>query len=231
MSADLPSGVRVGLLHTVPSLADTFHTSLADSAPGIDLVHVVDPALLRTAIQTGVTETVFRDVAAHVRHLRDSGAVAVLVTCSSIGEAVEAAAELVPIPVLRVDAPMAQEAVDLAAAAGQRAGRAGRIRVLATLAATLGPTGRLIERYAQGRGIEVSTEVVAGAIEARDAGDRDEHDRLIAAAVTRSRDADAVVLAQASMAHATRHLSIGIPILTSPQSGVDALLKTVKGLG
>lgn len=196
----------------------------------IDLVHVVDPALLRTAIQAGVTERVYRDVVAHMRHLQPCGAVAVLVTCSSIGEAAEAAAELVPIPVLRVDAPMVQEAVDLAADAGQRAGRAGSIRVLATLATTLGPTGRLIERKARGRDTEVGTEIVAGAIEARDAGDWDEHDRLIAAAVTRSQGSDVVVLAQASMAHATRGLDMGLPILTSPQSDIDALLEAVTRL-
>ena len=70
-----------------------------------------------------------------------------MVTCSSIGRAVETAAELVATPVLRVDRPMAEQAV----------ARASRIGVVATLPTTL-EQRTLLEEYG---GREGSLAVVA----------------------------------------------------------------------
>jgi aspartate/glutamate racemase len=216
-----------GLLHTVPSLAATFDTLIAEKVAekGHELrrIHVVDGWLLATARRDGVTDAVRAAVARHVRDLVGSGADAVLVTCSSIGEAAEAAAGEVSVPVLRVDATMAEQAVALAS--GQQA--RGRIAVLATLGSTLGPTGRLVERAAAGvgRDLAISAEVVGGAAEAADAGDRPRADELVTEAVRRvAASADVVVLAQASMAAAALSAAVDVPVLTSPIGGVAALL-------
>lgn len=241
----------LGLLHTVPSLATTFADLLADRAPGSRLVHVVDPWLLDTAIATGVDDDVTAQVAAHVGHLADRGARAVLVTCSSIGEAAEAAAAGAAVPVLRVDAPMAERAAALATGPGAT----GRIVVLATLAATLGPTGRLVARAVERRAgrsarpgtptgtgtgtgtaphrdVEVHSEVVAGAAAARATGDLATHDRLVAEAVRRwAAGADVVVLAQASMAAAAGAVGVDVPVLTSPSGGADALVAAARAAG
>jgi glutamate racemase len=220
---------RAGLLHTVPALAGTFHAAVQQRVPGVQLVHVADPGLLATAVREGVTPAVREQVARHLRYLADTGADALLVTCSSIGEAVEDAARDLPVPVLRVDAPMAAEAVELADEAGRRSGgRRGRIAVLATLAATLGPTGRLIERAAASAGadVEVLATVVEGAVAARDAGDQPTHDRLVRGAVAAA-DADVVVLAQASMAAAAQDAGTTAPVLTSPAGGVAALAEAL----
>jgi hypothetical protein len=226
--------VTVGVLHTVPALAGTFEQLIETAAPGTRQLHRDDASLLADARRIGVTPDVADRVGRHIRALIDDGADAVLVSCSSIGEAVEAAAASAGVPVLRVDAPMAREAVRIAAAAGSTAGRPGRIAVLATLEATLGPTGRLIERVAAeaGRaasnGTEVTATVVTGAIEARESGDQARHDDLVReAAVQAAADADVVVLAQASMAAALAGQSLDLPVLTSPQGGVDALVAAV----
>jgi hypothetical protein len=119
---------------------------------------------------------------------------------------------------------MAAQAVELAVGSGRSAARPGRIAVLATLAATLGPTGRLIERAAAASSadVKVDARVVDGAVAARDAGDRATHDRLIREAVEAA-DADVVVLAQASMAAAAVDARGAVPVLTSPEGGVAAL--------
>lgn len=215
---------RAGLLHTVPTLAASFDTALAASSPGIDLVQIVDPSLLADAIRDGVTPDVTERVARHIGYLVDAGAQAVLVTCSSIGEAVEAAAVDRDLPVLRVDAPMASEAVALAHDAGRAAGRAGRIVVFATLEATLGPTGRLIAREAAGEDVHVDVRIVDGALHARNSGDQQTHDRLIREAIsTAASEADVIVLAQASMAGAMSGTHTPVPVLTSPEGGIAAL--------
>jgi len=214
--------LKVGLLHTVPALAATFDGLVAEAAPELRRVHVADGWLLQTARRAGVTDAVRAAVVAHVRHLAATGARAVLVTCSSIGEAAEEAAAAVDVPVLRVDTPMAGEAVRVAAAAG------GRVAVLATLDSTLGPTSRLVERSATGAAVLVTATVVPGAAERADAGDRAAADALIAAAVREAAaGADVVVLAQASMAGAASTAGVDVPVLTSPAGGVRALLAEV----
>jgi hypothetical protein len=105
-----------GLLHTATIHGEPFHDLLAEAAPGVEQVHVTDPRLLAAAVHTGVTPEVQAEVTRHIDHLVASGATAVLVTCSSIGEAVEAAAEQASVPVLRLDEPMAREAIATAQA-------------------------------------------------------------------------------------------------------------------
>lgn len=212
----------VGVLHTVPALAPVFDDLIKPAAPQLRRIHVADGWLLDTARKVGVTEAVRATVVAHVQGLEAGGARAVLVTCSSIGEAAEDAAGQVGIPVLRVDAAMAVEAVRVAAAGP------GRVAVLATLESTLGPTGRLVERAAAGTPVRVTSTVVPGAAERADAGDRAGADALIADAVRAAADgADVVVLAQASMAGAAAAAGVGVPVLTSPAGGVRALLDAV----
>ncbi|MFC4553780.1 aspartate/glutamate racemase family protein [Georgenia faecalis] len=218
--------VRLGLVHTVPALAPAFTAIGAELGADAELVHVVDPSLLTRVIAGGVTDDVAADVRAHVRRLADLGVDAVLVTCSSVGECADAAAEGAGVPVLRVDRPMARRAVQLAAAPG----RSGRITALATLASTLGPTRRLLDAEVAraGAGVAVTDDVVAGAADARAAGDQARHDALVRAAVVRAAaDSDVVVLAQASMADALLaeppDLS-GAVVLSSPRTGLEAAL-------
>jgi hypothetical protein len=214
----------VGVLHTVPALAPVFDALIAERASDLRRIHVADGWLLETARRVGVTDAVRASVAAHVQGLEAGGARAVLVTCSSIGEAAEEADRQVGIPVLRVDAAMADEAVRIAAAG------TGRVAVLATLESTLGPTGRLVERAAAGGPVTVTSTVVPGAAERADAGDRAGADALIADAVRQAAvAADVVVLAQASMAGAAEAAAVDVPVLTSPAGGVRALLAVLEG--
>src|SRR4029453_3870581 len=93
-------------------------------------------------IATGTTPGhVRRRLVDYARYAEESGAQALLVSCSSIGEAPTAAQDFVSLPVLRIDTPMAGLAVESGA----------RIGVLATLSATLGPTTRLVRDSAQRR--------------------------------------------------------------------------------
>jgi aspartate/glutamate racemase len=218
----------VGLLHTVPALAPSFDGLLAEHAPALRRVHIVDAWLLATARRVGVTDEVRDAVAGHVAHLAATGGDAVLVTCSSIGEAAEEAAAGVSIPVVRVDAAMARQAVEIASAPTA----SGRITVLATLPSTLGPTGRLVQRSAHEAGcpVAVTSTVVPGAAEAADSGDRAGADALIAEAVsTAAGAADVIVLAQASMAGAAQAAAAAVPVLSSPAGGVQAVLDAVPG--
>ncbi|MFD5214032.1 aspartate/glutamate racemase family protein [Microbacterium sp. NPDC058345] len=209
--------VRVGVLHTVPALVPVFHELLLARRDDLDVVHVADASLLSRAVAGGVTDDVRAALRGHLSALRDAGASAVLVTCSSIGEAAVEAAQAVGVPLRRVDEAMAAAAVRRAASG------TGRVLVLATLDATLGPTTRLVQAAAAraGSAIDVSSHVVAGAASARAAGDLARHDALIAAAVADAADVDAIVLAQASMAAGAGD---DPRAMASPESGADAFV-------
>lgn len=214
-----PARPRVCVLHTVSALPAVFAPLLRELAPGVDPYHVVDESLLADTIAQGPLPRTTARLAAYVTHAEAAGADAVLVTCSSIGPAAEQVRALTRIPVLRVDEPMADEAV--------RTGT--RIGVLATLDSTLTPTADLVTRRAAAAGTRatVTTTVCPGAYEARTAGDQDRHDALIAAEARRlAADHDVLVLAQASMASALTRLpadALGVPVLTSPRGGVAQL--------
>lgn len=157
-----------------------------------------------------------RRVAGYVLSAVDADADAILVTCSSIGPAVDAARPFCPVPLVRVDEGMAERALAL----GERIG------VLATLSTTLDPTRDLIQRLAvsAGRAPKVVAKVCEGAFPALSAGDREQHDRLVADGIrSLAREVDVIVLAQASMARVLATDgpgAIGIPVLSSPELGV-----------
>lgn len=210
---------HVCLVHTVASLPVIFAELLAERLPGVAVEHVVDESMLADTVAEGMLPGTRRRLLDHVLAAERAGARAVLVTCSSLGEVAEQVRPFVSVPVFRVDQPMAAQAV----AAGTRIG------VLATLASTLEPTGRLIEREAAGQGRQVRLEVsiCAGAFDALRAGRRDEHDAIIATEATRlAGHVDVLVLAQASMARVVGSLPPGrlpVPVLTSTRSGVEQL--------
>jgi Asp/Glu/hydantoin racemase len=141
----------------------------------------------------------------------------VLVTCSSIGPCVEAARPMIGIPVIRVDEPMAEKAVQTGT----------RIGVAATLATTLKPTTELIQRKAAqtGRKHTITPKLCEGAFEAVVNGDTATHDRIVTQSLLElDAKTDVIVLAQASMARVIDAMKPGqmhVPVLSSPRLGVQ----------
>ncbi|MGW3251336.1 arylsulfatase, partial [Streptomyces fungicidicus] len=81
----------LALLHTSPVHVPVFDALRDRSHPGVELRHLVAEDLLARARADGPA-AVEQDVRAKVREAADSGARAVLCTCSTIGDAAEAAA-------------------------------------------------------------------------------------------------------------------------------------------
>ena len=211
---------QLALIHSVTALVPVFAELTQRLLPGWETFNLVDESLLRNTIRSGVLEPVTsRRLAGHVWSAVDAGAEAVMVTCSSLGPAVDATVPLCPVRLFRVDEAMA----DAALATGRRIG------VLATLTTTLEPTRDLIARRArqQHKDIALSHAVCAGAFEHLQKGERDRHDEAIVAELGRMAPVvDVVVLAQASMARVVDALppgAVGVPVLSSPRLAVERL--------
>lgn len=206
------------LIHTSATLIPVFQQLAEKRLPDTKLFNIVDDSLVKNIISRGgkADAAIYKRVADYVKSAEDTGADYILVTCSSIGDAVDAAAENATVPVLRVDQPMA----DLAVKTGKRIG------VIATLQTTLQPTADLVERRAKsaGKQIELTATVCEGAFESLMAGDAKRHDQLVADALKQlAQQVDVILLAQASMARVVDTLSEEdkrVPILTSPPTAL-----------
>jgi Asp/Glu/hydantoin racemase len=188
--------------------------------PGVKTFNIVDDSLIKDTIACGkLTPVTSRRVVNYAGSAQDAGADFILFTCSSIGPAVEMAASLTKVPVLRVDQPMADNAV--------QTGR--RIGVIATLSTTLEPTSDLVKRRAAvaGKEIELVSQLCEGAFDALMSGDMATHDKMVGDALKKlSKQVDVILLAQASMARVVDSLDAAdkqVPILASPTIAIQYL--------
>ena len=224
--------MRIACLHTADSNVAVFEAALRGTAATgrpVTLTHSVRAELLREAeVAGGLTDGIATRAVAHLVELA-RGADGVLLTCSTLGPAAEAAATLVresrpDRPVLRVDAALAQAAVT---AAGD-----GRLVVLYAVETTLEPTRRLFEATPDSNSGRIAYRLVEGAWARFRAGDRDGYLRAIAGAADAAyaNGARTVALAQASMAPAATLCARGRP-LTSPGAGLAAIQAAVDAVG
>jgi Asp/Glu/hydantoin racemase len=210
----------LGLIHTSATLVPIFQQLTNEFLPKVKTFNIVDDSLIKNVIACGeLTPATARRVVNYVGSAEAAGADYILVTCSSIGAAVEASAALTRVPVLRVDQPMADRAV----LTGKRIG------VIATLPTTLQPTSDLVTRRAlvANKQIELSSRLCEGAFDALMSGDAATHDRMVAAALKElSATVDVIVLAQASMARVVETQDPAerrVPILASPAIAIQHL--------
>jgi Asp/Glu/hydantoin racemase len=202
---------RLAIVHTSTALVETLTALAKETLPGVGIINIVDDSLLPYAREQGVDERLRRRMLNYYNGAIDAGADAILNACSSVGEAVDAARPFIPIPLLKIDEAMAEEAVR----------RGQRIAVLATVESTLKPTCRLLENIARdkGREVQLTPRLCEGALDLLLAGKTEEHDRaLTTTALDSVPGQEVLVLAQASMARLAPSLQekIPIPVLSSP---------------
>ncbi|MBQ0085741.1 MAG: hypothetical protein KBS65_05825 [Prevotella sp.] len=218
---------RVVCVHTAMALVEPMTKIFKEILPEVKLNHIADDSLIQEVIANNkVTPAVRRRLLSNYIAAADSGADVIFNCCSSVGDIADFGNEYAPVPVFRIDYPMAMEAVT----------SAKRIAVISTLPTTLDPTRRLLERCAKeaGREVVLVDGLADGAFAAGQSGDGETHDRLIAEAAMAIADkVDLFVLAQGSMARMEKKLAemTGKPVLSSPVSGVKGLKKFLEERG
>jgi Asp/Glu/hydantoin racemase len=212
------------LVHTIPVLVTSFATWCAEQIPECHLLHVLDEPMLERIKRRGHGDPEDDErLLEHVMLAQAIGAAGVLVTCSTVSLSVRQARRVAAIPIFAIDDAMAAEAL--------RGGR--RVALVATAATTLEPSRLLLETEAarSGRELEIVPWMVEGALPALLSGDALTHDRLVVATVREAaRDADVVVLAQATMARVLPMLidrPPPVPVLASPQLALAAVRRTI----
>ena len=203
--------MRIAFVHTVNFLVDRFRTMMQAQHPDTDCFHILNESLLQDLLRGADTTSVYRRVVSQVLLAADGGAGLVVMTCSSTSPAVDLARRITAVPILKIDDPMASEAVRLGT----------RIAVICTNTSTPGPSQALLRDHAaaQGKPVEIEAVIRPEAYQALASGDKARHDAIVAEAATEAAArSDVLVLAQASIAHLQNELEqrLGKPVLASP---------------
>lgn len=211
---------KVAFVHTSPAAVGPLMQFYAGAAPELEITNLLDDGLLRL-LSAGDAATAEARLTDMIRVAAETyGAEAAMITCSSVSkEMAEGIAARFPVPVLKIDYPMARRAV--------RAG--GRIGVAATFPPTLVPTRKLISEAAAeaGTSVEIVEDVAPGAYDSLLAGDAARHDELLLESVSRlaACGVSAIVLAQVSMARVLPQLDgrVRVPVLSSLHTSLEAI--------
>lgn len=213
---------KIAVLHTSFVFLNTepiINELLAELVPDAEILHFVDSDVLATVVrENGISEKSAERMVHLAEAAESAGADVIFSACSSLGPALDVAAQRVSTPIVKIDDAMAHEA----------ASRASRVGILATVPTTLGPTSDLIRAHAGllGREVSVTTRLAEGAFDILVGGDRARHDDLVVAAAQEiAADVELLVLAQASMSRLVERLEqeTGLPVLVSPRLGVGQL--------
>jgi hypothetical protein len=211
--------MRITLIHALKHSIVPIETSFARLWPEATLMNLVDDSLSADLARDGrLTDDMTGRFLSLGRYAADTGADAILFTCSAFGPCIEAVARAhAPMPVLKPNAAMIEQAV----AKGRKIG------LLSTFAPTLMSMPPEFPNS-----VEIVPKLAEGALAALDRGDRAEHDRLVADASRDLRDCDLIALAQYSMAPAAELVAEASnrPVLTTPDSAVMKL-RELLGVG
>lgn len=202
--------MKLCTLHTsdkfMELMSDPFTKPFLKMHPEIEQMDITDSSLIRETQAAGfATPAVARRMYNYMMCAVDAGADAILVTCTSVNTVTKAIRGMIPIPVISIEEPVAQNAV--------KAGK--KIGILSSLATSAEPVKQTIleEADKSGKEVEIKIQVADGAFEALMAGDRSLHDEKVREALAKLvNEVDVVVFAQMSMA-LVDHPQYQVPVL------------------
>ena len=241
--------MRIALIHALKHSVAPIEDAFARIWPAARLANLLDDSLSADLARDGaLTLAMTQRFLTLARYAKGCGADGILFTCSAFGPCIEACAQdLAPLPVLKPNEAMIEDALRLLEHVGDTGGRAGadgevrtggnvgrrtggRIGLLATFAPTLDSMPQ--EFAAAGGvmpgvvpGISVVPKLAEGALAALDRGDAAGHDRAAADAAMALRTCDVIALGQFSLARAAPAVAaaMGRRVLTTPDSAVNKL--------
>ena len=209
---------KVMFFHTTPATLHPMQEAFKRKFPHAKLLTLFDDSILPEVLENAnaPTEFIVRKLMTYGALAQESGADVFENMCTTLGIAMRHAQKALTIPMLTIDGPMLRQAV--------RAGK--RIGMLITFPPTAGPSRDAAMAFAEEAGKEVLVDVIVveGARVALNNGDKTRHDRLIAEKAKEVAGCyDVLVFAQVTMLEAAECGDLGVPVMTSVESGLEQL--------
>ena len=216
--------MRIALIHALPVSIAPIEEAFERLWPEANTVNLTDDSLAVDLAAAGTLPPEMTDrFLTLARYSANTGADAILFTCSAFGPCIEACAEdLSPLPVLKPNEALIEEC----AAIG---GTSAHVGLLATFKQTLDTMPP--EFTSAQPGFQLRTALATAALDALFAGDREGHDQAAAeVAAAELGDCDVIALAQFSLSPAAALVAekTGKSVLTTPDTSVMKL-KTMLG--
>jgi Asp/Glu/hydantoin racemase len=213
---------RIVLIHATRVAMDPIAAAFALGWSQAETINLLDDSL---SIDRARQETLSPALAKRIMRLADYaeslGADGILYTCSAFGDAIETAARLSVIPVLKPNEAMFEAAI----------GIGGRIAMIATFAPAIAGMELEFRKEAARLGSQATLEsfLAEGAIEALRDGDAWTHNCLVAEQAAKLYGFDGILLAHFSTARAAEAVRkrVGVPVLTSPDAAVEKIRRLV----
>ncbi|MDR6869361.1 Asp/Glu/hydantoin racemase [Bosea sp. BE125] len=221
----MSTGPRIVLIHATPVAIEPILQAFKELWPEAEPVSVLDDSLSVDRAKTSdITPAINQRIIALAEYGYSLGAKAILFTCSAFGPAIEAAGRAVPVPVLKPNEAMFEEALGQ----GEKLG----------MVATFGPSIATMEaEFAEEArrlrpGARLATRLATEAMAALRAGDAETHNALVAREAKAFGPVDALMLAHFSTARALRACreATSVPVLSSPEAAVRKVRKMVGGV-
>jgi len=215
--------LRIALIHALKHSIAPIEQAFARLWPDAVLANLLDDSLSTDLAREGALSPAMTErFLTLARYAASCGADGILFTCSAFGPCIDAcASELAPMPVLKPNEAMIDEAV-------AHAGASGRIGLLATFAPTLATMPA--EFAAVAPQVTLVPALASDALAALNRGDAAAHDRLAAEAARPLEGCDVVALAQFSLSSAASLVAqtTGRTVLTTPDSAVRKLQRLLQ---
>jgi hypothetical protein len=222
------TNTKITLIHATALSIQPVGDAFAQLWPEADCRNVLEESLTTDLQAAGcVNAAMLERFIALASDAHTRGAQGIMFTCSAFGAAIDAAKSAVPLPILKPNEAMFDEAIQHCA----RLGGSCRIGLLTTFAPAAAP---LMSELQQAIGllqlpITVETACAEGAMECLHEGDANSHDQMILTAARTLPSCDLYLLGQFSMARARSLVAqnLSTPVLTSPESAVRSLQRTL----
>ncbi len=193
-----------------------FAAKFAEQHPDIVVNNILDDSLLTDTIKYGgMTPTIASRMLNYAKAAEQSGADGIIVTCTSVNQATKIIRPCLNIPILNIEEPVAQMAVE----------NGKKIGILATLPTSPTAIGRVIEEKAAElkKDVELKVKIADGAFDVLCQGDRKKHDEMVCDALySLAKEVDVIAFAQISMS-LLQHEEVPVPLYKIGFSGFEQI--------
>jgi Asp/Glu/hydantoin racemase len=221
-------GKKLGIIHAALITTRAVQRYIDEIIPEVEVVHWVDDTIQNTnfACEPGtIPKKNYAKFVQAALSQQEYGVDLILLACSTFNRAAEYARPMLDTPLLQIDRPM----MDLAVQNGNRIG------LLATVPTTVPASERLLRLAAEeaGKKIEVSLRLCSEAFQVLKAGDPDRHNEMLLEEIgILSGEVNAIVMAQVSMtALEPRLQNTKVPVYNSGRTAFNKVRQILEAIG